>query len=362
VGTDLPAGRPVRIGIVGLGRVYDLTVLGYRDNPDADVVALCDTDEDRLAARGADWPSAARFRDLDELLADRDLGLELVEVLVPTPTHCPVVCAALRAGCHVNVQKPMAVSLAEADKMIAAADAAGRHLRVMENYLFYEPLRRMRAVVHSGELGEPTGYHLKMVATGVGGWDVPWETWVWQFRGALAGRGILAFDDGWHKFSVARWLFGPVREVRAWISRTEIVPGEIVIDAPALIAWEHTNGLRGALDVTFAPDMLMPSDYYTNDERFEVTCRRGFARVNRCTARGLQVPSLEVYADGVLRQHHALDDDWASSFRDQTRAHLHWLRHGGPEVPWSAVDAREVLAFCLAAIESSERATPVVLA
>jgi len=195
----------------------------------------------------------------------------------------------------------------------------------------------------------------------VGGWDVPWESYRWQFEQALDGTGILAFDDGWHKFSVARWLFGPVAEVMAWVGRTEVVEG-IVIDAPTTVMWRHESGLQGTFDITFAPDMLMRSRYYSNDERFEVVGRRGWARVNQCTARGLHVPSLEVYADGVISGHHDLDDDWASSFRDQTRHALQVLRTGQGDLLWSGDDAREVLAFNLAALESSRRNAPVRLA
>ena len=146
------------------------------------------------------------------------------------------------------------------------------------------------------------------------------------------GRGILVFDDGWHKLATALWLFGPIKEVRAWIGRTEIVPG-FDIDAPTTIVWEHDSGIRGVWDITLAIDMYLRSDYYTNDERWEVTGRRGYARVNRCTGRGIQQPSLEIYADGEMRSYHALDDDWASSFRDSGRHWLHWLHTGdGPTV------------------------------
>ena len=108
------------------------------------------------------------------------------------------------------------------------------------------------------------------------------------------------FDDGWHKLATALWLFGPIKEVRAWIGSTEVVPG-FDIDAPTTIVWEHENGIRGVWDITLAIDMYLRSDYYTNDERWEVTGRRGYARVNRCTGRGIQQPSLEVYADGEMR-------------------------------------------------------------
>ena len=117
----LPLGRPARVGIVGLGQIYDLTIRGYLDNPDVEMVALCDTDPERLAGAAAEWPTAACVADLDELLA---VELDVVEVLVPTPLHADVVVRALRGGVHVNVQKPFANDLVEADRMLAARDAA----------------------------------------------------------------------------------------------------------------------------------------------------------------------------------------------------------------------------------------------
>ncbi len=354
----LPLGRPARVGIVGLGRIYDLTIRGHLDNPDTEIVALCDTAPERVAERGADWPEAATYTDYDAFLG---ADVDVVELLVPTPAHCDLVVRAFEAGKHVHVQKPFANSLAEADQMLAARDAAGAYLRVMENFIHYEPLRELKRVVESGEIGEPAGLHMKMVATGVGGWDVPWSAWEWQFAQARAGRGILVFDDGWHKFSVAQWLFGPVREVMAWIGRTVVVEDLVVIDAPSTIMWTHENGLRGVWDITFAPDMLMKSDYYTNDERFEVTGRKGFVRVNRCTSLGLQQPSVEVYRDGESRNSHALDDDWGSSFDTQTREFYRYLVTGEREAHWNGEEARAVLEFIEAAYESARRNAPVQL-
>jgi predicted dehydrogenase len=222
----------------------------------------------------------------------------------------------------------------------------------MENYIFYEPLARLKQIVESGDIGEVSGYHMKMVGSGLGGWEVPASSYKWQFIQIRGGRGILVFDDGWHKLATALWLFGPIREVRAWIGGTEVVPG-IEIDAPTTLVWEHESGIRGVWDITLAPDMYLRSDYYTNDERWEVTGRRGFARVNRCTGRGIQQPSLEVYADGEVRSYHALDDDWASSFRDSGRHWLRWLHTGEGPLRWSGEEAVSVLRFALAAYASS---------
>ena len=350
--TFVPYDRPVRAAFIGLGRIYDLNVRAYRDNPDVEVVALVDPSAQRRAERQLDWPDAATFATSADLAAS-GIEVDAVESLLPAPLHADGVVDLVGRGWHVNLQKPMCNDLADANRMIAAARSNDRVLRVMENYLFYEPLRKLKETVESGEIGEVGGYHMKMVASGRGGWDVPGSSYEWQFQQMEVGRGILVFDDGWHKLATALWLFGPIRQVRAWIGETELVPG-ISMDAPTTILWEHDSGVRGVWDITLATDMYLRSDYYTNDERWEVTGRRGFARVNRCTGRGIQQPSLEVYADGEMRSHHALDDDWASSFRDSGRHWLRWLRTGEGPLMWSGEEALDVLRVALAAYASSE--------
>jgi len=347
----VPYDRPVRAAFVGLGRIYDLNMRAYLDNPDVEVVALVDPSEERRVQRQADWPSARTFASVAELAAS-GLEVDAVEALLPVPLHVDGVIELLGHGWHVNLQKPMCNDLASAARMLEAARAHDRLLRVMENYIFYEPLVRLKEVVESGAIGDVSGYHMKMVASARGGWDVPGSSYEWQFKQMREGRGILVFDDGWHKLATALWLFGPLREVRAWVGGTEVMKG-IEIDAPTTLAWEHENGIRGVWDITLAPDMYLRSDYYTNDERWEVTGRRGFARVNRCTGRGIQQPSLEVYADGEMRSFHALDDDWASSFRDSGRHWLRWLHTGEGPMLWSGDEAVSVLRFALAAYASS---------
>jgi predicted dehydrogenase len=347
-----PYDRPVRAAIVGLGRIYDLNARAYLDNPDVEVVALVDPSEERRAQRQADWPGAPTFATITELAAS-GIEVDAVEALLPIPLHVEGVVELLDHGWHVNLQKPICNDLASAELMLSAGRANDRVLRVMENYLFYQPLQKLKEIIETGEIGPVAGYTMKMVGSGRGGWDVPGSSFEWQFQQIRNGRGILVFDDGWHKLSTALWLFGPIKEVRAWIGMTEVIP-TIEIDAPTTIAWEHENGIRGVWDITLAPDMYLRSDYYTNDERWEVTGRRGYARVNRCTGRGIQQPSLEVYADGEMRAFHALDDDWASSFRDSGRHWLRWLHTGAGPLLWGADQAVDVLRFALAAYASSE--------
>lgn len=358
VPTPLPiADRPVRVGILGLGQIFKLNGAAYVGNDDAEVVALCDLDATKVEAALEQLPSARGLTDIDRFL---DVDMDLVEILVPSPLHGRITTQVLAAGYHVNLQKPMACSLEEADRMIGAARASGAVLRVMEDYLFFEPLQKLKEIVGSGEIGDPVGFHMKMTGTGRGGWDVPVETWIWQLEQHKRGLGILVFDDGWHKFAVARWLFGPVRDVMAWIGETP-VGGGFSMEAPTTVMWNHTGGLRGVLDITLGIDTYMRSDYYSSDERFEVTGSRGFVLVNQCTAYGLQAPALEVYRDGEVRAFHALDDDWGSSFRRQTAHYLRWLRTGEGELLLDDTTAREILEFLFAAIESSRANRPVTI-
>jgi predicted dehydrogenase len=346
-----PYDRPVRAAFIGLGRIYDLNMRAYAANPDVEVVALVDPSADRRAQRQADWLGAATFPSIEKLAAS-GIDIDAVECLLPIPCHADGIVELLDQGWHVNAQKPLCNDLAAASRILDAAKANDRTLRVMENYLFFEPLSRLKAVVEAGDLGSVAGYHVKMVGSGNGGWDVPWSSFEYQLEQMKIGRGIMVFDDGWHKLSTALWLFGPVREVRAWLGVTSFGSG-IDIDAPAMIGWEHENGIRGVWDITLAPDLYMRSDYYTNDERWEVTGTKGYARVNRIMARGIQEPSLQVYRDGEMRGYHALDDDWASSFRDSGRHWLRYLRTGEGPLLWSGEQAVEVLRFALAIYASS---------
>ena len=349
--TFTPYDRPVRAAFVGLGRIYDLNVRGYLGNPDVEVVALVDPSPQRREQRQLDWPDAATFASVAELAAS-GLDVDAVEALLPAPLHGEGIPELLGYGWHVNAQKPMCNTMDEARGLLKAAEDNGRVLRVMDNYLFFEPLHRLKAAAESGEIGAVAGYHVKMVGSGNGGWDIPWSSFEYQLEQIGLGRGIHVFDDGWHKLTTALWLFGPVREVRAWIGITSFGSG-IDLDAPVTISWEHANGIRGVWDITLAPDMYLRSDYYTSDERWEVTGTKGFVRLNRVTSRGIQQPTLEVYADGEMRGYHGLDDDWGSSFRNSGRHWLRWLRTGEGPLLWSGDEAVDVLRFALAAYESS---------
>ena len=143
---------------------------------------------------------------------------------------------------------------------------------------------------------------------------------------------MLVFDHGWHQLAIAYWLFGPIRRIFGWIGSTQVAPDiapEITLDAPSTLVWEHDNGVRGVLDITLAPDTYFRSDYYTCDERVEVTAARGYVRCNRVSACGVQEPSVVVYAEGQTRGYHALPDSRPTRSRRsaEPRRLLHRAEH-----------------------------------
>jgi predicted dehydrogenase len=202
---------------------------------------------------------------------------------------------------------------------------------------------------------------MKIVATGLGGWEVLPESYEWQFQQQQDGRGMLVFDHGWHQLALALWLFGPVRRVFAWIGETVIVPDLIVMDAPTTLVWEHESGVRTVVDITFAVDTFFHSTHYGGDERVEVTGSKGFVRCNRISAFGIQEPSVEVYRDGEVRAFHALPDRPPDAFAAMAARSAEFYLGRAPGPLLSGPAARDVLRVLLAALESNRLGAPVDL-
>ena len=106
----------IRVGVVGLG-IGRHHIRGYQSHPAAEVVAIADLDESRLAGIGAEYGIELRYTSTEEMLAKAEL--DLVSVATPNKFHKPLTVAALEAGCHVLCEKPMAMNAGEAREMLA---------------------------------------------------------------------------------------------------------------------------------------------------------------------------------------------------------------------------------------------------
>jgi predicted dehydrogenase len=346
--------NPIRVAIVGCGRISDLHQMGYRGRQDAKIVAVCDTNQELAKQKAKEWGVDKVYSDYQQVLEDKQV--DLVELLTPHHLHCPMTVQAAQAGKHISVQKPMALSAAEADQMIAAADKAGVILRVYENFVYYAPAVRAKQIIEAGEIGEVRTVRLH-VSTGTAdtAWDVPLSAWLWRFDEKLCGGGPLVFDHGYHLFSVAYFLGGPVERVYAWIEQTPTsqAGGTAYIDAPATIMFQYKAASRyGLLDIEYTPEMRIYSQYYGDDDRIEIIGEKGILFVNRYTARTIDLPELMLFKDGKTNAIPVEGVEWHDSFIAATQDCIEKLNKG--EQPrLDGPTGKAVLQFTLAALQSA---------
>jgi len=330
--------NPVRVAIVGCGRISDLHELGYREREDARIVAVCDTKRGRAQDKAKAWGIEQVYTDYQELLGHPEV--DLVELLVPHHLHAEMTIAACEAGKHVSVQKPMALDVAEANQMIKAAQDAGVVLRIYENFVFYQPHVRAKDMIDAGEIGEPQMIRLH-VSTGKSEteWKVPLSAWLWRINESKCGGGPLIFDHGYHLFSLAHYLMGEVERVYAWMDRSPVgggIPRRVAeVDAPATIMFQFKSPRRyGLLDFAHTPNMVMDSIYYADDDRVEIIGDKGIIFVNRCTARTVDLPPLMLFRDGKTYEIPVERFEWHDSFVDCTRHLIDVLRRRA-DARWS---------------------------
>jgi predicted dehydrogenase len=349
----------VRVGLIGCGRISDLHALAYDDNPDAEIYAVCDSREDVARLRAEEWGASRWFTDYRDLLADE--AVDAVEILTPHRVHAEMTIAALEAGKHVSLQKPMAMNLTEADAMIAASHRSGKLFRVCENFRYYPPYVKARELMDEGAIGDPLSIRVKVLSgSPKGGWEVPADAWRWRLSEGECGGGPIVFDHGYHIFSIVMHFLGAVEKVFAWIEQVEIGPG-LALDSPAMITWKHREGLRyGSWESVTSPELMIRSKYYADEEFIDITGSKGVIWLNRCSGMMLEQPALVVYRDGETTAYHNLETDWASSFVAAGRDFVAAAREGR-SCSLTGSDARDVLQFSLAAHHSAREGREVHL-
>ena len=350
----------IGVGIIGTGRISDLHAIEYRRNPHTRIVALCDRDRELAAGRRRAWgvPGALITTDYHELLAQE--AVDLVEILLPHHLHAEAALAAFAAGKAVSLQKPMTTTLADADRLVAAAERTGVSFRVFENFIFYPPVMRAKELVDAGAIGTPLSIRIKSnPGSRQFAWDVPAGAQAWRQNRSQSGGGPLVFDDGHHKFALARHFMGPPQEVHAWIGSTA-GEGGYLFDAPAMISFRFADGRVGNLEVVYSPGLQVDTEHYAQDDRVEITGTEGVLLINRGHGQLGDVVPLQHYRDGRWTDHRDLETGWERSFVHATRHAVDALRADSQPL-LSGRDAREVLRFALAAEASARRGVAVAV-
>lgn len=353
----------LRVGFIGAGRIADLHAIEYLRNERAELVAVCDADGEIARARAAAWglPESRAFTDHRELLALPEV--DLVEILTPHHLHHQHTLDAAAAGKHISLQKPMALTVAQADEMIAAARRAGVIFKVFENFIFYPPVLRAKELIEAGEIGEPLTIRIKSnAANSPNAWPIQAATQEWRFQPDKCGGGPLVFDDGHHKFSLAWYFMGLAEEVHAWIGRLEAPLGGTtgIIDTPAIVSWKFPGNRYGSLEVVYSPEMLVDTRHYAQDDRIEITGSKGVIWITRGHGKMMDVPPVVMYKDMKTYTLSDMPAGWEYSFIYSTRHFIDAYFKGEPP-SLTGEQGREILRFALAAQESARSGAAVRL-
>jgi predicted dehydrogenase len=153
--TPIPSSlraSPIGVAVVGCGYWGPNLIRNFTNCPTSTVVRLCDQSPATLEKARTLCPQAAATGEFREVLADP--AVDAVAIATPVATHAPLATAALRAGKHVLVEKPMAMSEREAEDLVRLAERQRLTLMVDHTFIYSAPIRKIKALVDSGELGE----------------------------------------------------------------------------------------------------------------------------------------------------------------------------------------------------------------
>ena len=189
----------VRCAVIGLG-MGATHIKGYQETPEAKLVALVDAHPKRLEKHADTVGKENCFADYKEML--KKVKPDLVSIALPNFLHAPVSIDCLKAGAHVLCEKPMALNVAQARKMIDVAAKARRKLAINLSYRFTPPARALKDLANDGFLGKP--YHAMTCWTRRDGFP-GFGSWFGQKK--LSGGGPL-IDLGVHRIDMAMWLMG----------------------------------------------------------------------------------------------------------------------------------------------------------
>lgn len=194
----------IKIGIVGLGGISGKHIRELLAIDEAEIVAVCDVDPAKIAEKNAllHLPPEKCYTDYRELIRDPDVMA--VEVCTPNHVHAEIAIAAMEAGKHVNVEKPLALSYADAKRMADTAERMGVCGMTCFSYRFQPAVRYAKHLVQTGALGDIIGLNVAYLKE-----SALWEgrRLEWRFVEKYAGSGVIG-DLGVHLIDLAQLLAG----------------------------------------------------------------------------------------------------------------------------------------------------------
>lgn len=238
------AGDRIRFGVLGCGSIGPTHVGAIQQIQDAQMVAVCDQNADKAQAVAKKYDVAKSYTDYHEML--RDPEIDVVCVCTPSGVHADHAVAALEAGKHVIVEKPMDISLEACDRMIAAEDSTGKKLAVISQHRWDSATVLVKQAIEDGKLGK-----IILADATVKWWRTQgyYDSGDWRGTWAMDGGGAL-MNQGVHTVDLLQWLAGGVASLYA---QTRTAAHErIEVEDIAAAALTFENGAIGTLIATTA--------------------------------------------------------------------------------------------------------------
>jgi len=231
----------LRVGIIGCGKVSHLHARALADLPEAALVAAFSRSQGKADSFARAY-GAAGYSDPQRMIEEaRPLA---VIVCTPHPFHADAALPFLRAGIHTLVEKPLASSLADCDRMIAAARAFGCRLSTISQRRWYAPVLRLRRAIDEGKIGVPALGNVAML-----GWrdQAYYRSDPWRGSWRTEGGGVLV-NQAPHQLDLLLWLMGRPVELFGWWDNLNHPYVEVEDTAVALLRFE--NGALGNIVVS----------------------------------------------------------------------------------------------------------------
>jgi predicted dehydrogenase len=199
----------VRIGLMGYGKVANLHAQALAASAGGELVSVCGRNVERRDSFAAQWKIASRNTAEEMVQKDR---VDAVIITTPHPRHRDGALEAFAAGAHVLVEKPMALTEAECNDMIAAAKQAGKCLSVVSQRRWFPACARIKEAIAAGKIGKPILAQLTIL-----GWrdKAYYDRDPWRGNWATEGGGIL-INQAPHQIDLLHWFMGPFAEIHGF--------------------------------------------------------------------------------------------------------------------------------------------------
>ena len=229
-----------RVGIIGVGGIAGSHVIGYHQ-AGVEIVAIADVDTGTLERRQHEWNVPRAFTRFEDLLAEGDI--DAVSVCTPNASHHAATVAAAKAGKHVLCEKPISLSLEQAQEMIDACANAGVVLQVGHHLRSMVAVVRARAMIDDGAIGRVTYVRARQAHDWGGA-----RTVRTSFGSRANSGGGTLLDNGCHLFDLSRYLGGDVDDVFARIATLKF---EVEVEDTATASLGFSSGALGQVEVAW---------------------------------------------------------------------------------------------------------------